>query len=174
MVYVFTLKYQIDGDARDDADLVERLGAGGCDDALIGTGQAGRVALEFSREGVSAASALRSALSDVRRVVPNARLIEVSPDLVGLSDVAQRVGVSRQNLRQLMLAHTTTFPAPVHEGTTSIWHLADVLSWLRDQCGYEVDEESIVLADAARQANVAKESQRLSRRPPKALEALVG
>ncbi|CFN55919.1 DNA-binding protein [Bordetella pertussis] len=31
--------------------------------------------------------------------------------------MAQIVGVSRQNMRKLMLAHPATFPAPIHEGS---------------------------------------------------------
>ena len=81
MEYIFTLKYQLpDHDCDPDA-LVERLGAAGCEDALVGTGQSGRLALEFSREADSAEEAFRSALADVRIAVPTARLIEASPDL---------------------------------------------------------------------------------------------
>ncbi|MBU5890001.1 DNA-binding protein, partial [Vibrio cholerae O1] len=76
-----------------------------------------RLALEFTREAVDADEAVRSALADVRRAAPSARLIEVAPDLVGLTDVADIVGVSRQNMRKLMLAHPGSFPAPVHEGS---------------------------------------------------------
>jgi hypothetical protein len=92
-------------DDRDPEALVERLGEAGCDDALIGIGQPGRLALEFTREAESAEEAVRSALADVRGAVPLARLIEVAPDLVGLTDVAEIVGVSRQNMRKLMLSH---------------------------------------------------------------------
>jgi hypothetical protein len=43
------------------------------------------------------------ASSDVRAALPEAILIEAAPDYVGLSDVADSVGVTRQNLRKLML-----------------------------------------------------------------------
>jgi hypothetical protein len=95
---------------------------------LVGIGQPGRLALEFSREAPSAEAAVRSALADVRSAIPSARLIEVAPDLVGLTDMADIVGVSRQNMRKLMLAHPSSFLAPVHEGSASIWRLADVLA----------------------------------------------
>jgi len=77
-------------------------------------------------------------VADVRSAVPSARLIEVAPDLVGLTDVAEIVGVSRQNICKLMLAHPGSFPAPVHEGSASIWHLADVLAWLQAKGGYSL------------------------------------
>lgn len=90
MEYTFILKYQLAGDDSDQQVLVERLGEAGCNDALVGIGQPGRLALEFTREADSADAAVCSALADVRSAVPSARLIEVVPDLVGLSDVAAR------------------------------------------------------------------------------------
>ncbi|TWG79750.1 AlpA family transcriptional regulator [Cupriavidus gilardii J11] len=174
MEYHFTLKYQLADHDRDADALVERLGAAGCDDALIGIGQPGRLALEFTREAGNAEAAVRSALADVRRAVPSASLIEVAPDLVGLTDVAEIVGVSRQNMRKLMLSHPGSFPVPVHEGSASIWHLADVLSWLRQKGGYPVTPEVIEVAAVAMQVNLAKEGRRLSRSASAAMEALAG
>ena len=131
MEYIFTLKYQLGSDVEDMDAVIERLGEAGCDDALAGIGLPGRLALEFTREAPSAEAAVGSALDDVRRALPDARLIEAAPDLVGLTDVAEIAGVSRQAMRKLMLAYPGSFPVPVHEGTTSLWHLADLLEWLR-------------------------------------------
>ncbi|HEK0718891.1 TPA: DNA-binding protein [Pseudomonas aeruginosa] len=174
MEYTFTLKYQLADDDRDPDALVERLGEAGCDDALVGIGQPGRLALEFIREAESADAAVRSALADVRRAVPSARLIEVSPDLVGLTEVAEMIGVSRQNMRKLMLAHPGSFPAPVHEGSASIWHLADVLTWLQTKGSYSLTKSVLDVAQVALQVNVAKEGRRLPSLAFKELEALVG
>ncbi len=174
MEYTFTLKYQLADNDRDPDALVERLGAAGCDDALVGIGQPGRLALEFTREAASADAAVRSALADVRSAVPSARLIEVAPDLVGLTDVAEIVGVSRQNMRKLMLAHPGSFPAPVHEGSASIWHLADVLAWLQAKGSYSLTGDILEVARVALQVNVAKEGRRLARSVSEEFEALVG
>lgn len=173
MEYTFTLKYQL---AEDDCDpdlLVERLGEAGCDDALVGVGQPGRLALEFTREAADAEAAVRSALADVRKAVPAAELIEVAPDLVGLTDVADIVGVSRQNMRKLMLAHPGSFPAPVHGGSASIWHLADVLTWLQAK-GYSLTNDVLDVARVALQVNVAKEGRRLPRSVFRELRAWIG
>lgn len=174
MEYIFTLKYQLADDDREPDALVERLGAAGCDDALIGIGQPGRLALEFTREADNADAAVRSALADVRRAVPSATLIEVAPDLVGLTDVAELIGVSRQNMRKLMLTHPGSFPAPVHEGSASIWHLADVLAWLQTKGSYSLTEDMLEVASVALQVNVAKEGRRLARSGSEELKALVG
>jgi hypothetical protein len=95
MAYVFTLKFQI-ASKHPDA-LIERLAESGCEDALIGTGQAGRLALEFSREARNAYAAMLGALRDVKSALPETKLIEATPDLAGLTDVAEMLGVSRQN-----------------------------------------------------------------------------
>lgn len=166
MEYVFTLKYQLaDHDSDLDA-IVERLGAAGCDDALVGVGQPGRLALEFSREADNAREAVRTALADVKNAVPAARLIEASPDLVGLTDVADIVGVSRQAMRKLMVAHRGVFPMPVHEGSASIWHLAEVLDWLKARGGYQIDTGILEVARVALEVNITKEAIRhpMSRR----------
>lgn len=166
MEYIFTLKYQLaDHDSDLDA-LVERLGAAGCDDALVGVGQLGRLALEFSREADSAEEAVRTALADVKNAVPSARLIEASPDLVGLTDVADIVGISRQAMRKLMVVHRGAFPLPVHEGSASIWHLAEVLDWLKARGGYQIDTGILEIAQVALEVNIAKEAIRhpMSRR----------
>ncbi|MBT2772027.1 DNA-binding protein [Halomonas sp. ISL-60] len=160
MEYIFTLKYQLaDSDSDLDA-LVERLGDAGCDDALVGVGQPGRLALEFSREAGNAEEAVRTALVDVKRAIPSARLIEASPDLVGLTDVADVVGISRQAMRKLMLTHRATFPVPVHEGSASIWHLAEVLDWLMSRGGYQIDVGVLETAKVALEVNIAKEAIR--------------
>jgi hypothetical protein len=162
MEYTFTLKYQLAAVPQETDELVERLGAAGCDDALVGIGQPGRLALEFTREAGTAYHAIQSALNDVRRAVPTAVLIEAAPDLVGLTDIAEVAGVSRQNMRKLMLAYPGNFPAPVHEGTTSIWHLADVLAWLRVRGSYSLSPAVMEVACTAMQVNHEKEHRRFS------------
>lgn len=165
MEYTFTLKYQLTDQAGTSDVLVERLAGAGCDDALIGLGIPGRIALEFIREASSAQQAMESALEQVRSVLPDAGLFEVSPDYVGLTDVADLIGVTRQNMRKLMLAHYLTFPAPIHEGTATIWHLADVLTWLENRGGYRVPENVQETAAAALNLNLSKEIQRHRSQP---------
>jgi len=162
MEYIFTLKYQLAAGDKDPDALIERLGAAGCDDALIGVGLPGRLALEFTREAESAGAAIRSALVDVQQVIPEATLIEAAPDLVGLSDVAEVVGVSRQNMRKLMLTWPGDFPVPVHEGSTSLWHLADVLGWLQEKGNYRFTQSIVDVAGVAMQVNALKAARRLS------------
>jgi hypothetical protein len=78
MVFTFTLHYQLTSHESDVDALVERLAEEGCDDALVGIGLPGRLALEFVREAFSAHEAIKGAIADVSRALPNARLIETA------------------------------------------------------------------------------------------------
>lgn len=173
MEYIFTLKYQLSEEDSDLEDIVERLGAASCDDALVGVGQPGRIALEFTRGAESAEAALVSALADVKRAIPSARLIEAAPDFVGLTDAADVVGVSRQNMRKLMVNYPTSFPPPVHEGGTAVWHLADLLAWLQAKGGYDVDCSTADVAVAAMQINLTKAAHQITRRFQREVRQLV-
>ena len=156
-IYEFRLKFSLPASESDMDDLVERLGEAGCDDALIGIGQPGRIALDFAREADSAFRAISSAVADIRHVVPDAKLIEATPDLVGLTDVADIVGCSRQNIRKIMVSSGGTFPPPVHEGKYALWHLSSVLVWLKEIKSYQVADDLLEVALINMQFNVAKE-----------------
>ena len=157
--YTFTLTFAL-GSRDADADaLIERLGAAGCDDAVVGVGRRGRLALEFTREAENAARAVGSAVAGVRAAVPDAVLIEASPDLVGLTDVASLLGVTRQNVRKLIVSCDAPEPVPVHAGKPTIWRLAGVLRWLVREKRYPVSPELLELAEATMQLNLAVEAR---------------
>jgi predicted DNA-binding transcriptional regulator AlpA len=161
MKFEFELKFKLPVDGGDRRELVEHLGEAGCNDALVGIGQPGRISLKFTRDAQSAREAIVSALEDVRRALPAAELIEAGPDFVGLTDVAEILGMTRQNMRKLMLAHRGTFPAPVHEGSAAIWHLEPLLQWVRAKGNYTVDQALMDVAHMAMQINLIKAAGRL-------------
>lgn len=173
MEFEFGMKFKLADADLDSRERVEQLAEAGCDDAVIGTGQPGRIALDFTREARSVKEAIISALRDVKKAIPDAELIEVTPDFVGLTDVAELVGVSRQNMRKLMLTHPTTFPAPVHEGSASVWHLAHVLRWLAERGDYAIKRPLLDIASMAMQVNLAKEAQGLDAPLLKEVRSLV-
>lgn len=159
--YTFILKFRLPDPNADPDRYIDALAEGGCDDALVGVGLRGRIALDFTREGTDALEAVSSAIRDVKRAIPGAELVEASPDLVGLTDVADIAGFSRQNMRKLMTGHVASFPDAIHEGTPSLWHLAPVLAWLRDRQQRPVDPKLLEIASIAMQLNIAREIRRL-------------
>jgi hypothetical protein len=92
MEYEFTLKFALPANHQPVHELLERLGEAGCEDALVGAGQPGRIALDFTRDADSAKNAIFSALDAVRSAIPGAKLLEVTPDFVGLSDIFDCAG----------------------------------------------------------------------------------
>jgi hypothetical protein len=151
----FTLRFDVravDGDAEQYAD---RLGAVGCDDAIVGIGRPGCIALSFDREAAHAREAVLGAMRDVSGALPGAVLLEASPDLVGLSDLAGIVGRTRQNMRKLLLTCEDSALGPVHEGSSSMWHLAPVLTWLRSEKSYPIPDDLVDLAWTTMQVNLA-------------------
>ncbi|MBU2601343.1 MAG: hypothetical protein KKA32_04160 [Actinobacteria bacterium] len=153
--YDFSLRFDTSAVGCGPEECVERLAASGCDDAIIGIGIPGRIALDFIRRATIAEAALVSAIRDVLAALPQARLIEASPDFVGFTDVAELVGKSRQNMRKLLLSPRTPGPIPVHEGVSAVWHLSQVLRWLRDERGYPIEQKLIELADVTMAVNIA-------------------
>ena len=159
--YDFQLKYSLPEDSQNSEILVEQLGEAGCTDALVGIGQTGRIAIQFNREAHSAFEAVLSAVKHVKQAIPEARLIEASPDLVGLSDIADLLGYSRQNIRKLMMNNLASFPTPVHESKMMLWHLSSILAWIKEGNRYQVDEQLQDIANTNMQLNIAKETMRV-------------
>jgi predicted DNA-binding transcriptional regulator AlpA len=160
--YDFTLRFDISRSPTSPDDAVELLAEHGCDDATVGIGIRGRIALAFTREAATAEDAIVSAVRDVAGALPQAVLVEAAPDYVGLSEIAALVGKTRQNLRKLLVDSPGAAPQPVHEGSSSIWHLAPVLEWLRDAKGYAIDQRALDVAIANRQVNAATTQVRIS------------
>ena len=171
--YDFTLKFALGRHIDDPESFVERLLAEGCDDALIGVGQRGRIALDFTRESPSADEAVVSALSDVRRAIPDDRLVDAAPDLVGLTDIAKVLGFSRQNMRKLVVHKGSEFPLPVHDGKSAIWHLATVLSWFIEKKNRKVDQAVMDISRISMQCNILRETTKLDRDISDRLERLI-
>ena len=133
-----------------------------CSDAMVGTGQTGYMAFDFTRESKSAYHAIVSAVKDVKRAIPKASLVEATPDFVGLTDVADLLGFTRQYMRKLMVKSGTAFPSPVHEGKPSIWHLSNILVWLKENNKYEVEDTLIDIANVNKKFNLIKELNQIN------------
>ncbi len=159
--FEFTLKFNLSGSSIEPDAFIERLEKEDCNDALIGVGQKKRIALQFNREAETALEAVISAIKDVERAIPDAKLIEATPDIVGLSDIAQMLNFSRQNMRKLMLNNITSFPVPIHEGKVSLWHLSNVLAWFKKEKNHAIDEQLMDVAKANMQLNFVKEASNL-------------
>ena len=154
--YNFTLKFNFSNPRIDPNRYIEQLYENGCDDALIGIGKQGCIALDFTRSAASAFDAIASAIVDVKQVIPDASLIEATPDFVGLTDTAKILGCTRQNIRNLIFNSDMRSPSPVYEGTPAIWHLAEILTWLREAKTYSIDDSLLEVAIVNMEFNLAR------------------
>jgi hypothetical protein len=89
--------------------------------------------------------------------------------------VAELVGVSRQNMRKLALAHKDSFPAAVHEGSATLWHLSPVLNlkWLGESANYSIKRSLLDVAHIATQINLAKDASQIEHQVQRELLELV-
>ncbi len=154
--YEFILSFALPPDQPDPDVYVEALYESGFEDAVIGVGRMGQIAICMGREAASADQAVLSAIADVKNLIPGARFIETEPDLVGLTEVAKELGFSRQNMRKLAI-NNDSFPSPVHGGKPSIWHLATILEWLQANKHYPIDECLLETARTNMQINLLKQ-----------------
>lgn len=159
--YNFTLKFDFSDPQVDPNTYIDKLYEGGCDDALIGLGRQGCIALNFIRGAESAFEAVSGAIVDVKAIIPDAALIEASPDFVGLTDVAKIIGCTRQNVRNLILSSKSKSPLPVYEGIPSIWHLFDILIWLQQSQSYAIDQSLLEISSVNMSFNIARNWQKI-------------
>jgi hypothetical protein len=171
--YSFTLKFNFQDAHTDPNSYIEQLYEGGCDDALIGVGKQGSIALDFIRESPSAFEAISGAIATVKKVIPNATLIEASPDFVGLTDIAEIIGCTRQNIRNVILNNQTRSPSPVYEGTPSIWHLSEVLIWLKEDKSYLINDSLLEVSMINMNFNIARNWRKIEPTLQENIKALV-
>lgn len=161
MEYEFTLKFKLASGDNDHDAIMRRLGDAGCTDALVGFGVPGYVGLDFVRDASSAEDAIVSAARDAQAALPGSQLVEAGPDFVGLTDVADLLGMSRQNMRKLFVGNEA-FPPPVHGGAASVWHLAHVLVFLKER-QYKIAPAVLEVAVTTMHVNLSKENTLIDR-----------
>ena len=146
-------------DNQDSNEYLDALFENGCDDATISTGQLGMLSLSFTREAISAAEAVESAINDVKKAIPSAKLVEATPDIVSISDISSILGHSRQYTRKLFNTDTSSLPAPIHIGNPSIWHLSEVLDWLKlvGKQENKINENLFELSHITKQINIKRQ-----------------
>lgn len=160
--YEFTLKFELPDQNVESEIYIDQLYESGCDDALIGIGKKGYIALDFIRESSSAYDAISSAIEDVLKGIPEANIVEALPDFVGITDIAKLLGCTRQNIQKLMSKENSKCPYAVYGGSQSIWHLADILTWLVEDKDYKIEESLIEIAKMTRNLNLAKQTKTLA------------
>lgn len=137
--YEFTLRFQLQDENDNPEKYLDVLFEAGCDDAVVGVGSLGSISLNFTREASTASEAVKSAVQNVLFAIPSAILIELAPDLVNTTEIANIISdrfqkLTRQAVRKYAtgkIARTKTrFPPAAISGSQPLWHLGEVLDWM--------------------------------------------
>lgn len=155
----FELIFKLTDGEQDSSKYLDALFENGCDDATISVGQLGMISLSFTREAIDASEAIQSAINDIKQAIPTAKLVEANPDIVSITDISSILGHSRQYTRKLFNSNTSSLPAPIHIGNPSIWHLSEVLNWLKSAGKQEskINDTLFDLSLIARQINIKRQ-----------------
>ena len=127
----FEFLFVVDGVSLDD-DHDTAILAGAFDGVL--SESRGRLRYAVSGMGADSVDAADRLVSRLSAALPALRVHHLDCDLVGISDIAQRTGHTRQNVLQWVNGErnrSQRFPAP--EGTAGrslIWRWGDVNDWL--------------------------------------------
>lgn len=136
----------------------------GCDDATFGEVD-GIGFADFTRASPSAPAAILSAIEQIESAVPTVRVIRVEPDdLVSASDIAARLGRSRESVRLLIAGERGPggFPAPIShlKARGRLWRWAEVAGWARHALDAQLPDAETPIFIAA--LNDALDLRRLS------------
>lgn len=127
----FEFLFVVDGVSVDDNQATAVLT--GYFDGVLSSNR-GRTRYAVAGSGTDSVDAARMLVTRLTAALPALRVCHLDPDLVGVPDIAQRTGHSRQNVLQWVNGErngSTRFPVP--EGTAGrslVWRWADVNGWL--------------------------------------------
>ena len=135
-VHHFTLI--VDGSDLQDGAIIDRLFEAGCDDAAVGRSD-GIQYIDFDREAANLGEAVLSAVTDVEHVDGVSVVRVADAGLVSMTDIASRVGRTRESVRLLITSARGPggFPAPVTDPRSRyrLWRWSDVAHWLTTRLG---------------------------------------
>jgi len=156
----FELIFKLANAVDDTGSYMDKLFEAGCDDATVSIGKLGIISLSFTRESQSAAEAIQSAINDVQKAIPNASLVEASPDIVSITDISSILGHSRQYTRKLFdMNSSTSIPVPIHVGSPSIWHLREVLDWMKGvgKSDHNINDTLLEISSITKEVNLKRQ-----------------
>lgn len=132
---LFNFILTLSGVTSETTGIEDALYSAGCNDALI-CFYGKSVYLEFDREAPTLDLAIKSAITDIEGAPVGAKVESVDSALVGLSDIAQLTGLTRQAIALLKdgARGDGDFPCPVQrlKGASPLWDWASVAKWLQE------------------------------------------
>jgi hypothetical protein len=157
-------------DTSDEAFL-DRLYEAGCGDATVYF-KDGYACLDFARQADSAEQAILSAIRNFESAGTGGTVERVGPeDLASLSEIAQRVGVTRASLQKYARGESRVgrdFPAPVQNMSLprrELFSTSHVMRWMLRRRRSGIPAEALELYSAIAGINQALEFRRVCNDP---------
>ncbi len=154
--------------------VLDALFEAGCDDATI-SHKGDLLLAEFDREADSLLDAVLTAIADVESV-EGLRVLHIDPDdLVWASEIADRVGRTRQSVDLLVKGERGPggFPAPASHATRNpLWRWSEVEAWFERYEGRPADPERTAVLGAINGALQARRSVRGSHDEKRLVDAV--
>ncbi|MBX6168987.1 MAG: hypothetical protein IRY84_15285 [Thermobispora bispora] len=127
----YEFRFVVAGVSVDDVEAVEKLDREL--DAMLFRG-GGVDLLDIAAHGSDALEAAMEAARAATQLIPGLNILRLHRDLVGIPEIAERVGVTRQNVHQWVSGQRRSeLPFPPPEGTagrSQIWLWSEVNEWL--------------------------------------------
>jgi hypothetical protein len=143
--HVFEVLFQIPGATEPDEYVVRAFEDEPLQEpAICGPDASGVFEAHFGRDDPRFEDAVLSAIGDLGRVFPEARLLEVKPDnLVTLDDIAERMGRTHESVRLLVKGQRGPggFPRAAGGGgrrRSKVWRWYEVERWFVEEMGIDV------------------------------------
>ncbi len=94
-------------------------------------------------DGQDVVDTVIQAVRTLANKVSGATAVRVHPDLVNVTDISDRVGVSRQAVQKWIQGQRAPFPHPVGSvgNDVRVWRWVDVVAWLLAAKGIDMDED---------------------------------
>lgn len=162
MLYDFELKFKLSSPQEDPKNFVDAIYEHVTADILPGIGHKGSIVLLCTEEADTALDAIQLTLDQLKQVLPDAQLVEVGPDTVGLTGIADQVGKSRQYIHTLMKMPGAPLPQMSgNKSSTRFWHLHEVLEWFSESDKLDFEQNLLEVSLAARRFNLSIGIQKL-------------
>jgi predicted DNA-binding transcriptional regulator AlpA len=153
--HTYVLRFRVAELDPEDRSTAPALNEGRADVILSTIDDQGFV--EFIVPAPSIARAITYALTELARKAPHLRVCELEREFVGATEIADRLGVSRETVRLWATGQRNAngFPSPAHYvGNQRVWDWAEVQAWAREH-DHTGESEHHPDADTAAIANGA-------------------
>lgn len=135
----FAFGFVVSGLQEDDSVQLQAMETAGLTDCFLASTD-GVVTVSFARPATDAVEAMTEAARDLASALPDVSITRVDLDLVTTSDIAERIGRTREYVRLLAEGRRGdgTFPAPIGwvGGNQRVWMWADINEWVRTHPTY--------------------------------------